>query len=71
MRIQNKIMLGAVIFVLCAAAAYAQVSVSSIPVTTVRNTGRAELAGAVRVTATAAHYFRGHFHHSLWSSDHQ
>lgn len=51
MRIQNKIMLGAVIFVLCAAAAYAQVGVSSIPVTTVRTSGRAELAGAVRVTA--------------------
>ena len=54
MRIQNKIMLGAVIFVLCAAAAYAQVTVSSIPVTTARSTGRAELAGSVRVTATAA-----------------
>jgi len=53
MRIQNKIMLGAVIFVLCAAAAYAQTSVSSIPVTTARSTGRAELAGNVRVTATA------------------
>jgi hypothetical protein len=54
MRIQNKIMLGAVIFVLCAAAAYAQVGVSSIPVTTVRNTGRAELAGAVQLTAGGA-----------------
>ena len=54
MRIQNKIMLGAVIFVLCAAAAYAQTSVSSIPVTTARSTGRAEAAGAVRVTSTAA-----------------
>jgi len=40
------------IFVLCAAAAYAQVGVSSIPVTTVRSTGRAELAGAVRLTAS-------------------
>jgi len=53
MRIQNKIMLGAVIFVLCAAAAYAQVSISSIPVTTVRTGGRAELAGSVRVAAGA------------------
>jgi len=40
------------IFVLCAAAAYAQVGVSSIPVTTVRSTGRAELAGSVRLTAS-------------------
>jgi len=54
MRIQNKILLGAVVFVLCAAAAYAQVSISSIPVTQVRKTGRGELSGAVRITAGAS-----------------
>ncbi len=51
MRIQ-RILVGAALLMLCAAAAYAQVSVSSTPVTTVIASGRAENAGAIRISGT-------------------
>jgi len=52
MRIQ-RILVGAALLMLCAAAAYAQVTVSSTPVTTVISTGRAEAAGSLRLSASA------------------
>lgn len=52
MRIQ-RILVGAALLMLCAAAAYAQVTVSSIPVTTVISSGRGELAGAVRLSTSS------------------
>jgi len=50
MRIQ-RILVGAALLMLCAAAAYAQVSISSTPLPQVIASGQAEIAGAVRVMA--------------------